>query len=110
MIILSTNRKRSLINEFNINGPKVDSYGMPLIMPDQKLYSIIKKWEVRPPGTLGPLGPPRPLGPLEAMEALGPQGPQDRQYLRIPWTIRTPRKLGKLPLLFEIHNLNTQEL
>ena len=96
-----------MINKFNINGPKVDSYGMLLIMPDQKLYSMIKKWDLRPSGTLGPLGPPRPLGPLEA---LGPQGPQDRQYLRIPWTIRIPRKLGKLPLLFEIHNLNTQKL
>ena len=61
------------------------------------------------PGTAGPLRPPRP---------------RDPRYLRIPWTPGTPRTsapsyplgpqdlrtLEKLPLPFEIQNLNTQIL
>ena len=72
--------------------------------------------KVRPnPGTPEPLGHPGPPGLLV---------PRDSQYLRIPWTPKTPmtfrtsdplgpqelRTLGQLPLPFDIQNLNTVQL
>ena len=75
---------------------------------------MVEKWDpvLGPPGPLGPLGPP------------GPPRPWDPQYLRITLTPKTPRTsgpsnplrpqdlrtFGKLPLPFEIQNLNTVQL
>ena len=78
----------------------------------------------RPLGLPGPLGPPRLLGLLGPTEPLGPPGPLGPSYLATasisgshgplgppgpldPWTPWDLRTLGKLPLPFEIQNLNT---
>ena len=56
-----------------------------------------------------PPGPPRLLGPTVSQDPIKPRDPLDL------WTPGPPgpqdlRSLGKLPLPFEIQNLNTQKL
>ena len=60
------------------------------IQVNQKILGMVEKWDpVLGPCASGSHGPPGSLGPLDT---------------RTPWDITT---LGKLPLPFEIQNLNT---
>ena len=88
--------------------------------------SMAEKWDpvqgFWEPRDLWDLWDPRDY--LDPWEPRDPRDPRDAQYLKIPWTPGTPRTsgtfdplepqdlktLGKLPLSFEIQNLNNQKL
>ena len=85
--------------------------------------SMVEKWD-----PVQGFWEPRDLwdlwDPRDYLDPWEPRDPRDAQYLKIPWTPGTPRTsgtfdplepqdlktLGKLPLSFEIQNLNNQKL